>query len=71
VLAGYQYVMDVIYNPPQTRMLREAVKMGCHVFSGLDMFVHQGAEQIKLWTGKEPNRRLMKKIVRERLSPVE
>jgi shikimate dehydrogenase/3-dehydroquinate dehydratase type I len=71
VLAGYQYVMDVIYNPLQTRMLREAEKMGCHVFSGLDMFVHQGAEQIKLWTGKEPNRSLMKKIVWERLSQIE
>jgi shikimate dehydrogenase/3-dehydroquinate dehydratase type I len=71
VLAGYQYVMDVIYNPLLTMMLREAAKMGCHVFSGVDMFVHQGAEQIKLWTGKEPNRLLMKKTVMERLSPVE
>jgi shikimate dehydrogenase/3-dehydroquinate dehydratase type I len=71
VLAGYQYVMDVIYNPLPTRMLREAQKLGCHIMSGLDMFVHQGAEQIKLWTGKEPNRSLMKKIVRERLLPVE
>lgn len=71
VLAGYQYVMDVIYNPLQTRMLREAQKLGCHVFSGLDMFVHQGAEQIKLWTDKEPNRSLMKKIALERLSQVE
>ena len=68
VLTGYKYVVDVIYNPCKTKLLQDAEKQGCHVLPGLDMFVHQGAEQIKLWTGKEPNRALMKKVVAERLS---
>jgi shikimate 5-dehydrogenase len=34
---------------------------------GLDMFVHQGAEQIKLWTGQEPPRAFMRQIVAEKL----
>ncbi len=63
VLAGYKYVMDVIYHPLETKMLQNAGKRGCHLLTGLDMFVHQGAEQIKLWTGREPNRALMKKVV--------
>lgn len=67
-LAGYQYVMDVIYNPLQTKLLKDAAKQGCQVFSGADMFVHQGAEQLRLWTGKEPPRALMKKVVLERLT---
>jgi shikimate dehydrogenase/3-dehydroquinate dehydratase type I len=71
VLAGYKYVMDVIYNPLKTKMLKDAGQRGCHVLPGLDMFVHQGAEQIKLWTGLEPNRVLMKKVVEERLTRVE
>lgn len=67
-LTGYQYVMDVIYNPLQTKLLKDAAKQGCYVFSGADMFVHQGAEQLRLWTGKEPPRALMKKVIMERLT---
>jgi shikimate dehydrogenase len=70
-LAGYQYVMDVIYNPFKTKLLTDAEKQGCHIFPGLDMFVHQAAEQIRLWTGKEPSRPLMKKVVLERLVKIE
>jgi shikimate dehydrogenase/3-dehydroquinate dehydratase type I len=70
-LGGYKYVMDVIYNPLKTKLLADAEKQGCHVFSGLDMFVHQGAQQIKLWTGKEPPRALMKKVILERLAKSE
>lgn len=51
-LAGYQYVMDVIYNPLKTKLLADAEKQGCKILSGLDMFVNQGAEQLRLWTGK-------------------
>jgi shikimate dehydrogenase len=71
LLAGYKYVIDVIYNPLKTRLLLDAEKQGCRIVSGLDMFVHQGAEQIKLWTGKEPPRALMKKAVTERLANIE
>jgi shikimate dehydrogenase/3-dehydroquinate dehydratase type I len=69
-LAGFRYVMDVIYNPVTTKLLKDAEKMGCRVLSGLDMFVHQAAEQFQLWTGKEPNRLLMKKTAVERLSNI-
>jgi len=71
VLTGYEYVVDVIYNPLKTRLLQDAEKAGCRIFSGLNMFVHQGAEQIKLWTGKEPDRALMKMTVLEKLKRVE
>lgn len=71
LLAGYKYVIDVIYNPLKTRLLHDAEKQGCRIVSGLDMFVHQGASQIKLWTGKEPSRALMKKVVIERLEKIE
>jgi shikimate dehydrogenase len=71
LLAGYKYVIDVIYNPLKTRLLQDAEKQGCRIISGLDMFVHQGAQQLKLWTGKEPSRTLMKKVVTERLTKIE
>ncbi len=68
LLDGCKYVMYVIYNPLKTKLLKDAEHQGCRVLTGLDMFVHQGAEQIKLWTGKEPDRALMKKVVKERLT---
>jgi shikimate dehydrogenase/3-dehydroquinate dehydratase type I len=71
VLTEYKYVMDIIYNPPKTKLLADAEKQGCHIFSGVDMFVHQGAEQLRLWTGKEPPLVLMKKVVGERLTEIE
>ncbi|OGP90191.1 MAG: shikimate dehydrogenase [Deltaproteobacteria bacterium RBG_19FT_COMBO_43_11] len=70
-LKGYKYVMDVIYNPLKTKLLKDAEQQGCQILSGLDMFVHQGALQIFLWTGKKAPCELMKKIVRERLSHLE
>ena len=68
VLTNFKWVMDCIYNPLKTQLLQDAKEAGCTVFSGIGMFVHQGAEQIKLWTGMEPPRELMKRIVLEKLS---
>jgi shikimate dehydrogenase len=70
-LAGYKCVMDVIYNPLKTKLLADAEKQGCKILSGVDMFVNQGAQQLMLWTGKEPPRALMKKVVVERLTKSE
>jgi 3-dehydroquinate dehydratase/shikimate dehydrogenase len=67
ILGNYRFVMDVIYNPLKTKMLKDAEKAGCIIVTGLDMFVRQGAEQIKLWTGLQPPRELMKQVVREQL----
>jgi shikimate dehydrogenase len=44
-------VSDVIYNPQETRLLREAREMGCATFNGMYMLLYQGAEAFRLWTG--------------------
>jgi shikimate dehydrogenase len=44
-------VMDIVYNPLKTRLLREAEAAGCATIDGLSMFVHQGVRQFELWTG--------------------
>ena len=46
-------VSDVIYNPRETRFLREAREAGCRTFNGMYMLLYQGAEAFRLWTGKE------------------
>lgn len=56
-------VMDIIYNPLETRWLREARKRGCTVVDGLAMFVHQGALQFELWTGRPAPKAVMRSAV--------
>ncbi len=44
-------VFDMIYNPPQTPLLRAAVALGVPSANGLAMLVHQGAKALEIWTG--------------------
>jgi shikimate dehydrogenase len=60
-------VMDIIYNPLQTRWLKEAQSIGCTTVDGLSMFVHQGAVQFELWTSQKAPVDVMRKVVLEAL----
>jgi len=51
-------------------LVREARARGCHVITGVDMFVRQAATQFGLFTGREPPLELMLKVVKRALSPV-
>ena len=62
-LPHFSHVLDMIYNPLTPRLLREAQSAGCKARAGVGMFVHQGAEQIRLWTGEEPPREIMRQAV--------
>lgn len=62
------WVFDIVYNPLQTRLLREASQRGCHTLDGLKMFLYQAAQQFELWTGRPAPLRLMEEVVRERLN---
>ncbi len=66
-LARYRWVVETIYNPLETRLLREAREAGCGIVTGLSMFVRQGAEQLRIWTGLEPPVELMTRVVRTAL----
>lgn len=67
VLANYRVVADVVYNPLKTKLLRDAEAKGCKIIPGLEMFVRQGAQQLKLWTGRKAPLGVMRNAVRERL----
>lgn len=60
-------VMDIIYNPARTKLLKTAEEKGCKIINGLGMFIYQGAEQFKLWTGQEAPVEIMRKTVEEAL----
>ena len=56
-------VMDIIYNPQETKFMGIAREKGCKVINGFQMFINQGAEQFSLWTGENPPIDIMKKAV--------
>jgi len=45
-------VNDIVYEPLQTRLLREAKKAGARAVTGLGMLIHQGALSFEIWTSK-------------------
>ncbi len=63
LLPNFRFVMDVVYNPRETKLLREAATAGCTPISGVGLFVRQGAEQIRLWTGREAPAAVMRRTV--------
>ena len=60
-------VVDIIYNPIKTRLLREAEEAGAEIVSGLDMFVWQGALAFEKWTGVKAPVELMRAEVIKQL----
>ena len=60
-------VFDLIYNPLETPLLREAKARGSQVLGGLSMLVYQGAASFELWTGKEAPIDLMLKTAQNAL----
>lgn len=46
-------VMDTVYAPRETELLKWATEVGCKNFNGLGMMLYQGAAAFKLWTGKD------------------
>ncbi|MDO5061560.1 MAG: shikimate dehydrogenase [Peptostreptococcaceae bacterium] len=59
-LRSGQLCFDATYNPSKTRFLMEAEDAGCRIMNGLGMSLHQGAEQIELWSGEKAPIEVMK-----------
>jgi 3-dehydroquinate dehydratase/shikimate dehydrogenase len=47
-----RYLFEMIYNPAETKLVKMARAKGIQVIPGSEMFVHQGARQFEIWTGK-------------------
>ncbi len=60
-------VVDVSANPPQTQLLHEAARRGCKTLNGLSIFIEQVSLSIKLWTGIDPSRDVLRDAVEEYL----
>jgi 3-dehydroquinate dehydratase/shikimate dehydrogenase len=63
-------VFDTIYTPETTLLVKEARARGCHVITGVEMFVRQAALQFNLFTHREAPLDYMRHVIRKALSPV-
>jgi shikimate dehydrogenase len=61
-------VYDLVYNPTDTRLLREAARAGCETIGGLEMLVAQAEEQFAWWTGVRPPAGVMQEAALKRLA---
>src|SRR5262249_37300152 len=63
-------VFDTVYTPETTLLVREARNRGCHVITGVDLFVRQAALQFQLFTSQDAPLDLFRTVVKRALSPV-
>lgn len=56
-------VMDIVYNPLETSLLKMAREAGCRIVDGATMFVYQGACQFELWTGARAPLPVMRRVL--------
>lgn len=60
-------VFDTVYNPIETKLLKQAKAAGCICIPGTEMFLHQAAEQFALWTGRSAPLNIFRKVLMEKL----
>ncbi len=60
-----EIVFDMVYNPLETALLRNAASQGKQTIEGLEMFLEQAAAQFELWTGAKPPLTTMRNAVLE------
>ena len=60
--------MDIVYNPLDTRLLKDARDTGCRTIRGLEMFLHQAVAQFELWTGQRAPVTVMRRVLESSFS---
>ena len=61
-------VFDSVYNPLETRLLREAKSAGCMVIPGYELFINQAARQFELWTGQSAPINTLREVLLRKLA---
>jgi len=57
------FICDLIYNPPETALIRDARDSGCRYMNGMGMLLHQGGASFKIWMEVEPPLEVMRQAI--------
>ena len=60
-------VFDMVYGPVETKLIRDAKKIGAKTIDGIDMLIYQGAMAFNIWTGKVPPIKRMKEAIMQKI----
>jgi shikimate dehydrogenase len=60
-------VYDMVYRPPETKLLTAAKVAGCKTANGLGMLLHQGAKAFEIWTGKPAPLDVMRRALEQNI----
>jgi shikimate dehydrogenase len=63
-------VMDIVYNPLETQLAKDAKAAGAEVISGVEMLIYQGAASFEIWTGKSAPVEVMRQAALNHLQKV-
>jgi len=58
-------VYDAVFNPLETRLMRQAKAAGARAFGGIEMLVYQGARSLEIWSGRPAPVGVMKEAILE------
>ncbi len=61
------FIFDIVYGPVETKLIRDAKKIGAKTMDGIDMLVYQGAMAFTIWTGNAPPIKKMKETIVEKI----
>jgi shikimate dehydrogenase len=61
-------VMDIVYNPVETKLAKDAKAAGAKVISGVEMLIYQGAASFEIWTGRPAPIEIMRRAALNKLS---
>ena len=53
-------LVDIIYRPSQTPLLKQAKELGINAVNGIDMLLYQGCDAFTFWTGKQAPEEVMR-----------
>ena len=59
-------LVDLVYGHNDTRLVSRARELGAEVIDGVEVLVRQGAESLRIWTGREPPLEVMREAARRR-----
>ncbi len=68
VLHKDMIVFDTVYNPLETKLLKNAKAAGATAVNGAEMFIRQAMAQYKIYVGNQPDEDRMRKVVYQRLN---
>jgi 3-dehydroquinate dehydratase/shikimate dehydrogenase len=68
-LRSTMVVFDMVYNPENTLLIKDAKAQGCRAVTGVEMFVRQAMFQFKLFTGQPAPWELMRDTLKRAIGP--